>query len=57
MILHVRPATAAAVAFYAKYGFTRVGEHTFLLGADAQTDWILVRPLGTVSPPRREAAE
>lgn len=34
-----------AVAFYQKYGFTRVGEHTFLLGTDAQTDWLLVRPL------------
>ena len=34
-----------AVAFYEKYGFERVGEHTFLLGADAQTDWLLARPL------------
>jgi ribosomal protein S18 acetylase RimI-like enzyme len=34
-----------AVAFYAKYGFTRVGERTFTLGADEQTDWILARPL------------
>ena len=34
-----------AVAFYAKYGFARVGEHTFMLGADAQTDWILARAL------------
>jgi diamine N-acetyltransferase len=38
-----------AVAFYAKYGFTRVGEHTFVLGADAQTDWLLARPLGAAS--------
>jgi ribosomal protein S18 acetylase RimI-like enzyme len=35
-----------AVAFYRKYGFTRVGEHTFVLGTDPQTDWVLVRPLG-----------
>jgi ribosomal protein S18 acetylase RimI-like enzyme len=35
-----------AVAFYTKYGFTRVGEHTFVLGADAQTDWLFARPLG-----------
>ncbi len=35
-----------AVAFYAKYGFTRVGEHTFVLGDDAQTDWLLSRPIG-----------
>lgn len=34
-----------AVAFYGKYGFERVGEHTFLLGADAQVDWLLARPL------------
>ena len=34
-----------AVAFYEKYGFTRVGEHTFVLGSDAQTDWLFVRPL------------
>jgi ribosomal protein S18 acetylase RimI-like enzyme len=34
-----------AVAFYAKYGFARVGEHTFTLGADAQTDWLLARAL------------
>ena len=32
-----------AVAFYAKHGFRIVGEHTFLLGADPQHDWIMVR--------------
>ena len=46
-----------AVAFYAKYGFTRVGEHTFVLGADTQTDWLLARPLGAVPPSSRAAAE
>jgi diamine N-acetyltransferase len=34
-----------AAAFYEKYGFTRVGEHSFVLGSDVQTDWVLVRPL------------
>jgi diamine N-acetyltransferase len=34
-----------AIAFYAKYGFTRVGEHTFVLGTDAQTDWLFARPI------------
>jgi ribosomal protein S18 acetylase RimI-like enzyme len=34
-----------AVAFYAKYGFSRVGEHTFKLGSDSQTDWLLARPV------------
>lgn len=38
---------ARAVSFYAKHGFTRVGEHTFLLGDDAQTDWLLARPVGS----------
>ena len=39
-----------AAAFYAKYGFARVGEHTFVLGTDVQTDWILARPLGDPQP-------
>lgn len=39
-----------AVAFYAKYGFRRVGEHTFVLGEDEQTDWLLARSLGTLRP-------
>jgi ribosomal protein S18 acetylase RimI-like enzyme len=36
---------ARAVAFYEKYGFTRVGEHSFVLGSDVQTDWVLARSL------------
>lgn len=46
-----------AAAFYRKYGFARVGEHTFMLGADAQTDWLLARPLNKVPPPVPVAAE
>lgn len=34
-----------AVAFYLKYGFVRAGEHTFALGGDRQTDWLLARSL------------
>jgi ribosomal protein S18 acetylase RimI-like enzyme len=34
-----------AIAFYTKYGFVRVGEHTFVLVGDRQTDWVLVRPI------------
>lgn len=30
-----------AQKFYEKWGFDRVGEHTFLLGTDPQIDWIL----------------
>jgi ribosomal protein S18 acetylase RimI-like enzyme len=36
---------ARAAAFYRKYGFERVGQHSFFLGADEQTDWILARPV------------
>ena len=32
-----------AIAFYGKHGFQRVGEHTFMLGSDPQTDWLLAR--------------
>jgi len=34
-----------AAAFYRKYGFTRVGEHAFVLGSDEQIDWLFARPL------------
>jgi GNAT superfamily N-acetyltransferase len=37
-----------AIAFYQKYGFLRVGEHTFVLGSDAQRDWLLARPVAGV---------
>ena len=36
---------ARAQAFYARYGFTRVGQHTFMLGTDPQTDWLMSRSL------------
>lgn len=32
-----------AQAFYAKYGFRKVGSHIFRVGTDDQTDFILVR--------------
>lgn len=34
-----------AQQFYQREGFTRAGEHIFLLGSDAQTDWIMQRPI------------
>jgi ribosomal protein S18 acetylase RimI-like enzyme len=34
-----------ALAFYAKCGFTDVGEHVFLFGTDPQTDRVMTRPL------------
>ena len=36
-----------AKAFYHKNGFIDVGSHVFMVGSDAQTDRILVRPLPT----------
>ena len=38
---------ARAKAFYRKSGFIDVGSHVFMVGADAQTDRILVRHLPT----------
>lgn len=34
-----------AQAFYSKWGFERVGEHVFQMGAEAQTDWWMMRAL------------
>jgi diamine N-acetyltransferase len=34
-----------AQAFYTREGFTRVGEHPFILGSDTQTDWIMQRSI------------
>lgn len=36
---------ARAIAFYEKNGFERFGEHTFMLGKDAQTDWLMKKAL------------
>ncbi|HEX8040043.1 MAG TPA: GNAT family N-acetyltransferase [Chryseosolibacter sp.] len=34
-----------AIAFYEKNGFKRFGQHTFMLGNDAQTDWLMKKEL------------
>ncbi len=34
-----------AIAFYKRWGFERFSEHTFLLGDDAQTDWLMKKHL------------
>lgn len=34
-----------ALAFYKKMGFQRVGEHTFIMGDDAQVDYIMLKEL------------
>ena len=35
-----------AIAFYERWGFRKVGSHPFMLGHDAQTDWLMQRPAG-----------
>ena len=34
-----------AIRFYTKNGFSRVGTHTFVMGEDVQTDYIMRRDL------------
>jgi ribosomal protein S18 acetylase RimI-like enzyme len=34
-----------AIAFYEKIGFKKISEHTFMLGDDAQTDWLVKKYL------------
>jgi len=36
---------ARAIRFYEKYGFEKFGEHVFMLGTDAQTDWLMKKTL------------
>ena len=34
-----------AIAFYTKWGFEKFNEHVFMLGNDAQTDWLMKKVL------------
>ena len=34
-----------AISFYEKNGFVKFGEHAFMLGDDAQTDWLMKKEL------------
>ena len=34
-----------AIAFYTKWGFKKFSEHVFMLGNDAQTDWLMKKLL------------
>jgi ribosomal protein S18 acetylase RimI-like enzyme len=43
-----------AQAFYRKWGFEKFSSHVFMLGADAQTDWLLRRRLPPGSDERRD---
>ena len=35
----------SAISFYEKFGFKKSGEHIFMVGKDAQTDWVMKREL------------
>jgi ribosomal protein S18 acetylase RimI-like enzyme len=37
-----------ALKFYARYGFKIISEHTFMMGNEAQADWLMCRRLNTV---------
>jgi diamine N-acetyltransferase len=43
--LSVWQINARAVAFYRRRGFRIVGEQTFHVGGDPQTDWVMARPV------------
>jgi ribosomal protein S18 acetylase RimI-like enzyme len=34
-----------AIAFYKRWGFERFSEHIFMLGTDAQTDWLMKKSI------------
>lgn len=36
---------ARAIAFYRKHGFRDIGEQTFMMGSDRQTDRVMARPI------------
>jgi ribosomal protein S18 acetylase RimI-like enzyme len=35
----------SAIRLYERFGFKRFGEHPFILGDDAQTDWLMMRKI------------
>ena len=40
----------SAIAFYQKWGFAKFGTHTFMIGQDAQTDWLMRKSLANEKP-------
>ena len=45
LLLGVKGGNQAALAFYTRQGFTRIGERTFQVGARICDDYVLARPL------------
>lgn len=37
----------AAITFYQIWGFTKFGTHTFMIGQDAQTNWLMQKSIGS----------
>jgi ribosomal protein S18 acetylase RimI-like enzyme len=48
MWLGVWEKNARALRFYARYGFKKFSTHTFMMGNEAQTDWLMCLRLNTV---------
>lgn len=44
---------ARAIEFYIRQGFAKFGEHIFMLGNDAQTDWLMMRSINNPSTLRQ----
>lgn len=44
--LGVWEANTAAIRFYERYGFTKMGTHPYYIGKDRQTDWLMRLDLG-----------
>lgn len=53
LLLGVYGENAAAIAFYARQGFTQAGVRKFQVGAQVYDDLVLARRLDEVSPPTR----
>ena len=45
MWLGVYEKNVPAQHFYKRHGFSKVSQHTFQVGSDPQTDWLLVKKL------------
>jgi ribosomal protein S18 acetylase RimI-like enzyme len=47
LILGVWEKNERAIKFYRSYGFEKFDEHIFMLGNDAQTDWLMKKEVGS----------
>jgi ribosomal protein S18 acetylase RimI-like enzyme len=47
---------ARAISFYERNGFMRFGQHTFMLGTDPQTDWLMKKVLLPATENKKQIA-